>query len=458
MPFVTRLSCRPFIHAGILLTFALVPVWYRFRGLFGPFDALFSAGFLIFWAMFWTIGLWLAARLPGFAVLRRDRVRRLWALALLALALWAFLSGAWAYTRSFQPGVTAGAALPLAVAALFALVVACYGPPARLIVTALAAGLVWNSLLAGMQVARQGSVGLAGLGEFTLNPLNSGTAIVQADGLRWLRPYGLLPHPNILAGFFVIALLALLAWLLARDTRRWLLGTLLFLPGLWGLLLTFSRGAWLGFAAGGLAVVPLLWRLRGRERAVRLRFAATCGLCLITAGLFAGLYWPFLLARTGAGAESVELRSVSDRAVYTEFAFRAIGEAPLVGLGIGNFPWRATWYLQFTTYDLRGQPAHHVFLSAWAELGLVGLGLLVLTLVFGVEAALKAPRPSGKGETNAESDEALARVALLGGVIALAVIGLLDHYPWTLIQFQAVWWGLLAAAGRVTAEPARAAP
>lgn len=445
------------VQAGIVLTFALVPVWYRFKGVAGPFDVLFSAGFLIFWPMLWTVGWWLMLGLPGFAALRRDPVRRLWALTLLALALWAFLSQAWAYTRSFQPEVTLGAALPFGLAALFAVVVACAGPPARAIVAALVVGLVWNSLLAGAQVAVQGSVGLVAPGEFALNPAASGTAIVQADGLRWLRPYGLLPHPNILAGFFALGLLAALVWVLSGSTRRWLVGTLIFLAGLWAFLLTFSRGAWLGFAVGALAITPLLWRLSLRERGVRLRFAVTLGLSLAAAGLFAALYWPFLTARAGIGGESVELRSVSDRAVFTEFAFRAIRESPLVGLGIGNFPWRATWYLQFTAYDLQGQPAHHVFLSAWAELGLVGFALLVLALMFGVEAALRTPSlPDRRGDLigclyqppHYPDSDSLARAVLLGGVVALAVISLLDHYPWTLLHFQAAWWGLVAAAGK----------
>ena len=64
------------IHAGILVTFALIPVWFRFKPSPGPFDALYSAGFLIFWPMVWTVAWWLILRLPGFANFRRDRRHR----------------------------------------------------------------------------------------------------------------------------------------------------------------------------------------------------------------------------------------------------------------------------------------------------------------------------------------------------------------------------------------------
>lgn len=426
------------VQAGILATFALTPVWYRFKGAPGDFETLYSTGFLIFWPMLWTVGWWMAAGLPGFAALRRTKVRRLWALALLMLALWAFLSGAWAFTRRFAPEVTTGAALPLALAALFAIAVACAGPPPRVIASALIVGAAWNAALAGMQVAGQESVGLNALGEFRLNPAVSGVAVVQAEGVRWLRPYGLLPHPNILAGFLAVALLMTPAWFLSGSRRRWAAGTTIFLCGLWGLLLTFSRGAWLGFAAGAFAGLPLVWRARAAWR--RLVLVLTLGLA--AAGAFAVLYGPFLAARAGVGEESIEQRSVSDRAVYMDFAYRAIRESPLAGVGMGNFPWRASYYLQFTPYDLRGQPAHHIFLSAWAELGAVGYALTAVALVMGIEAGLTAVRKNSQDER-----DTLARAAFLGGIVALMIIGLLDHYPWTLLHFQALWWGLLGAAG-----------
>jgi len=34
---------------------------------------------------------------------------------------------------------------------------------------------------------------------------------------------------------------------------------------------------------------------------------------------------------------------------------------------------------------------------------------------------------------------------LLAALLAWAVIGWFDHYPWTIFQMQIVWWGLLGA-------------
>ena len=432
------------IHIGIIITFLLIPIWYRFKGLppsFGSFGIWYSLGFIIFWPMLWTVIWWIIAGFPGLKDLIRDRVRLVWASALLLLAGWAFFSWIWGYTRASHPEVTIGSAIPFGLAALFAFVIACIRPPARRIALLLVIGLVWNGIIAAIQVAIQGSIDLAGAG-FRLNPQASGTSVVEAEGIRWLRPYALLPHPNILAGLFAVCLLAVLVWMLSSNLRARWIGTLIFLFGLWCLLLTFSRSAWMGFAAGAFALLPYLMRTRLKVPQIRRHFILTIGISLLAAVLFAYIYRPFLSARAGLGDVSSEQRSISDRIVYNGMAVDTILKYPVLGVGIGNFPWVASYLLSKTNFDLRGQPAHHVFLSSWAELGIIGFALTGIMLVFGVEAALRRLTPSVL-----DNVEQLSRAVLLGGVITLMVIGLLDHYPWTLMQFQALWWGILAVAG-----------
>lgn len=464
--FASRFQWRLFpIQAGILITFALVPIWYRFpqpAPLFRSFRLFYSLDFLIFWPMLFTVVWWLIARAPGLKSLWHDRLRLLWASMLIVLAVWSVLSWTWSYTRVFRPEVTISSAIPLVLAALFALVISCAGPPLRTLIAVLVIGLVLNGAIAFLQVAKQGPVDLTVLGEFNIDPSKSGVVVVEANGIRWLRPYGLLPHPNILAGYLMIGLFSVLTWVMSKRVGVWLAGTVIFLFGLWCLLLTFSRGAWLGFGAGSLAVLPLLWRVRLRDPDARFSFISTIILSLVAAGVFVMVFRPFVSARTGEGSESVELRSISDRTVYNAFAYKAISESPILGVGIGNFPWIVSKYLDDTDFDLRGQPAHHVFLSAWAELGIIGFLLTAVMMIVGVEVILRHFRsyPRLLFSRAAELHEALnrdpdasARVVLLGALIGLMMIGLLDHYPWTLLQFQAAWWGLLAAAGKPADQP-----
>lgn len=431
------------IYLGIIATFALIPVWYRLKGAPPSFDIFYGAGFLIFWPMLWTVIWWLIMGLPGLRSLLHNRRQRWWILALILLIIWSWLSYSWAYTSRTmlppRPEVTISTALPFTLAALFAVIVACTSPSVRVIALSLVVGLIWNSLVVFLQVGHQGSIGLGGLGEFNLDPARSGVAIVQADGLRWLRPYGLLPHPNILAGFLVVALLAAVTWIVSSRRLNRYTGTFILLIGLWSLLLTFSRGAWIGFAVGTTLFAILIWRIE-RKRLPLLIMGI--GLMFIVVATFAVIYRPFLAARAGIGDESVELRSTSDRAVYNQMALRAIGESPILGVGLGNFPWVAAYYLIETGFDLRGQQVHNIYLAARAELGMVGFGLTMLANGTGLWAGLKSIT-----DGTLSSDERMTRAGLLSGVVGLLVIGLIDHYPWTLLQFQVAWWGLLAISG-----------
>ena len=119
---------------------------------------------------------------------------------------------------------------------------------------------------------------------------------------------------------------------------------------------------------------------------------------MVAVGMFVILYQPFLAARAGIGDESVELRSVSDRAVYNQIALEVIGKAPIVGIGLGNFPWYAADYLAKTDFDLRGQPVHNIFLSAWTELGMVGLALTLAATLIGGWIAIQAIRKASVSE------------------------------------------------------------
>lgn len=454
------------IHAGILATFGLIPVWYRFSTAAPPplfLPKLYVSYFLIFLPMLWTICWWVGLGLPGVAGLRRDTLRAGWALALLLLALWALASPLWAFQRDAYPEVAAGASLQFGVVALFSVVVACAGPPRQGIVGIIVVGVLWNSIVTIGQVAAQGPLDLRALGEFPLDVNSPGISYVQAGPARWLRPYSLLPHPNMLAGYFAIGLLAILVWIAAHQRLlRWA-GFLIFTLGWWSFLLTFSRGAWIGLAAGGFAMLPALLRKRTpASQAIWLMekprllkgLLLSLGIALAVGLIFAAAFRPFLSARAGIGGESIEQRSVSDRMVFADFAYRSILERPILGVGAGNFPWRASYYLMNTDYDLRGDNVHHAMLSAWAELGLVGFLLLASALVLGVEAALRDLRRKpvdvhGRGEpVFRAADDAFARLACLGGFMTLTAISLLDHYPWTILHFQVAWWGLLAAALR----------
>jgi O-antigen ligase len=294
-------------------------------------------------------------------------------------------------------------------------------------------------------VACQCSLGLKAFGEVTLDVSRSGVSVVQGEGLRWLRPYGLLPHPNVLAGVFVVGVFAAVGLFLTSETYQAhasrLVKSLVAIRQaallacctaiVWMLLLSFSRGAWAGTGIGALAVLA---GLIGR-RAIRGRLAALVALMLVLGAAFFVLYRPLIVARTGAGQENTEMRSLADRIVYAEIAQAAITKAPIIGLGGGNTPWYAAYYLEvYTDYDLQGDHVHNIYLETWGDLGLIGLVLFGLLQGIGLWAAVQAYRRTGD----------IVRLMMIGAWIALAIIGLFDHYPWSLVMGQTVWVALLA--------------
>ncbi len=415
----------------IAICFVLMTAWVRLVP--PPLGApdLNITRFALFWALLSTVLLWLLLGLPGLSTLRQRPAAAGAALALLLLALWAYLSQEWAYNRSTRPDVALSAALGWGVSAAFALVVVCAARP-RTIVIALTIAISLTALIATAQFIRQQPLGLHILGEFRFSAQQAGVSVVQAGDLRLVRPAGLLPHPNILGGLLAVGVLLASAGAIALRGRGRLLCLLLFIPMLWALLLTFSRAAWIGLAGGGIALLALL---RWRWRTLLLPTSAT----LLVGGLFAAGYAPLLAARTGVGTESIELRSVADRVVYTDFALRALAERPLIGQGVGAFPWRAADYLRETFYDLSGDQVHQAFLAVWTELGVIGFALMTAVLVFGIESALPVIR----------TGDDWARAGLLAAALALAIVGLFDHYPYSQLPSMSLWWGCLAGAANL---------
>jgi hypothetical protein len=413
---------------GIGLTLFSAFFWLRWDNAPVPFSPNYVTGFQLTHIMLVTVIGWMLSGFPGINDFTKSLWRLLWAGSLLVLLGWITISQTWAYGAVDYSGLAPNAALQFALVSLFAITAACAAPSPRIMIGVLIIALIVHGSIGGLQVIQQESIGLEAWGEFSLDPSRSGVGVIQSGDLRWLRPYGLLPHPNIYAGVITIGLLASAAWVLAHDNRR-SIGIGVFAFGLWILLLTFSRGAWLGFGVGILCALPFVIRQPNFWK----RMLPVIGLSIAIGILFIVIFQPLLLARAGVGTEGIELRSVSDRIVFNRIAREAIAEYPIYGVGAGNFPWYSSVYIYYNTdYDLRGNNVHNIYLGIFAELGIIGFGLFVLMWISGITAVLK--------QRDTE------RIALLAGIIAFTMIGLVDHYPFTMIHSQALWFGLLAVA------------
>lgn len=247
----------------------------------------------------------------------------------------------------------------------------------RVLVAALAAGVLAQSALGTLQVAfRAGNSLLATFG---------GTPETQVEGFE-NRARGTLGHPNMLAPWLLM--LAPAAFGLALFSRSRALraaGLLLTLAAMAGIFAAKSRapGLLLLAALGGVALGAVLLR------ALPARAAA------------AGAIWGALLLGAALSPVAGDIaarfqgdfaRSLTFRADYNRAALDAFEEAPLLGVGLAGSGARmaelspmiaselaAVRELSRTAGVRAAAPVHNVYLLVLAEVGLIGLmGFLIL--------------------------------------------------------------------------------
>jgi O-antigen ligase len=202
-----------------------------------------------------------------------------------------------------------------------------------------------------------------------------------------------------------------LAFYVARAEpgwRRWL-ATLSCLGQILALLLTYSRGAWLGWIAAmffyGVATRQLKFLI------VTLAVTATCVVAL-----------PSLRQRVLSVARPRIDPSLSDRLRLAEDAFRLGVDHPILGVGYGRGRLKSALrsrYQGTLSENSLVLHTHNVYIEIFAETGLLGLGtflaLIISTLWRLLHSALTRSAP-----------QRFAGIAIAASWTAAAVAGLGD--------------------------------
>lgn len=173
-----------------------------------------------------------------------------------------------------------------------------------------------------------------------------------------------------------------LALIMAQSGARFArgLGWLVLLGTPVCILLTASRGAFLGLVATGVAILILMPRVSPWKR-VALPLVA---LAFLTIAAPDG-YWDKMSTILNP-EEDYNLTSETGRMAIWSRGMGYVAAYPLFGVGPDNFI-RAGWEISTAGRSnvgmgLRNQAPHNTFLQVWAELGTVGLAVW-LTVVFG---------------------------------------------------------------------------
>jgi O-antigen ligase len=220
-----------------------------------------------------------------------------------------------------------------------------------------------------------------------------------------------------------------------------------------GLVMSYSRGAWLAFVMAAVMV----WSLRSRRAFAVLVALALVAVIALPLGVM-DLMPSFITARLGSITESMALFDartvlVTDenfatvqRMAFWQTALAMWEEHPWVGVGPGNYPVAYAKYYVHPAFPepLAGHP-HNVYLQFLAEVGIVGLAAYLLLLAWALAAALRALRhlPSHVHFWRAVT------IGVIGVFVAVVVHTLFDNLY---VHGMNVYVGL--ALGLVAAVPA----
>ncbi|KAA3647803.1 MAG: O-antigen ligase domain-containing protein [Chloroflexi bacterium] len=289
-----------------------------------------------------------------------------------------------------------------------------------------------------LQFQTQSDIGLQFLGEYSLDPNWSGISIVNVNGERWLRAYGLSDHPNILGGILAFGLLFLAGWFVQSERRGRLVVLPIFSAGALALITTYSRAAWLAFA-GGIIVILLLTLKTNRKALWQFGWFALATVVLALP-LRNSIFEP-LGSRLGSDNAFAEVpsenASLEERAYLNNISTEIFFENGLLGVGLGSTPQAIQIiYPEFPTYY---QPGHVALLNAATDIGILGATFFGI-LIVGPWLVLFFSKRLKRGPF------LIATSAMLMGT---AIVGLFDYYTWFLIPGRlAQWivWGMWGSA------------
>lgn len=299
--------------------------------------------------------------------------------------------------------------------------------------------LLFQALVGIIQwVQKQSLLGYYFLGETTIRN-NSYIAKTGVTGEIRPLPYGTTPHPNVVAGFLAVGLLIiLLIDQIQKPSKK-----------------SESSPTWLKRGLGGVTrlvfALPILLTLL-LTQSVSAVIVLIVGLILLK---FKALHWrnglaivAIFLATGLAVSPYVESTSVTRRVQLTEISLKMILAEPWLGVGPNNFTARMTDFGRVISTTRFLQPVHNIYLLWVSETGLVSTGLLLLILfkfskTLGFPSATKSEstKTNKKSQSKKVSHKALhtkltsQKTAMLHysvPIIAIAIIGLADHYPLSL--------------------------
>lgn len=255
------------------------------------------------------------------------------------------------------------------------------------------------------------------------------------------RVYSYLGNPNLLAGYLVPAvvfsLVAIFAW---QSWIKKALALTMFTVNAACLVLTFSRGGWIGLVVGVLTAIALLIYWLSIDMPP---FWRTWTLPIVLGGLMG------LIILAVIFVEPVRLRvfsifadrrdsSNNFRRNVWDAVFEMIRDRPIIGIGPGHNSFNQIYPL-YQRPRYTALSAYSVFLEIAVETGLLGLGCFLWLMIVAFNHA-------GVQIQRLRQSRSIEGFWLIGGVATIA--GMLAHGTvdtiWFRPEVNSLWWLMVA--------------
>ncbi|QYX30000.1 IctB family putative bicarbonate transporter [Sphaerospermopsis torques-reginae] len=255
------------------------------------------------------------------------------------------------------------------------------------------------------------------------------------------RVYSYLGNPNLLAGYLipavVLSLVAIFAW---QGWIRKALALTMFVVNTACLVLTFSRGGWIGLVVGLLAAMALLvywWSVAMPP------FWRTWSLPIIVGGLIGVLVLAVIFV------EPVRLRvfsifadrqdsSNNFRRNVWDAVFEMIRDRPIIGIGPGHNSFNKVYPL-YQRPRYTALSAYSIFLETAVETGFLGLACFLWLILVILNTAFMQMRRF----LNLRSKDGLWLIGAIATLLGMLAHGTVDTV-WYRPEVNTLWW-LMAA-------------
>lgn len=257
--------------------------------------------------------------------------------------------------------------------------------------------------------------------------LPTGSMVVYASTGHFLRPIGTFGHANILGAFLVIG--TLVGFGLLLMTSKKVIPRLLLLISTavlsMGIVITFSRSAWLAFSIA-LFIIFLVsftaW-LKPFRRSI-LFFL----LIIVISSLSVAAIIPDII---GARFSNDLLPAAQVRQSYSSEANQLLSSHPIRGIGIGQYALGVHNLIDSSRSGGQYQPVHNIPKLIWVELGLGGIAIFTFMFIFIGHCLIRDLRVNARNKFRPADYRPLWFFTFGLGVIILFFLSLFDHYLWT---------------------------